>query len=328
MGCRTGRSQCWVLPGTGVPLLHASTSCAAVAPTSAPKRWVTSAMAAVAVAERAGLAAGAGQFDRRRQLQRVAAAWWLPCRRSAAAGRRLVGSGGAAAGGEQVVVHLQDEQAAGLQPESDVVLQEGLGGAGRPGVDPRRLLLLAVQAGVAEAGPALAPVVGVLGAGRRRVRGRDPRRRSRGARSARSAAGTGCRSGTSASVRRGSITKQRYSSVPPVGRRRRVGPRHGQVEEPLAGAQRLRRLRSARTCGMPACAGRGCRCAAAGGPRGARPTRGDQDHRRHTCRRSSERTQWARSCRHHALRVHECLCVRLRRCRPGGNQATPVAVEG
>ena len=47
MGTGTDMSQCWVLPGTGVPLLHAPTSFAAESPTSAPKRWVTSAMAAV-----------------------------------------------------------------------------------------------------------------------------------------------------------------------------------------------------------------------------------------------------------------------------------------
>ena len=58
-------------------------------------------------------------------------------------------------------MHLKDQQAPGLQAESDVVLQEGLGGAGSPGVDPRRLLL-AVQVGVAEAGPALASVAASL----------------------------------------------------------------------------------------------------------------------------------------------------------------------
>ena len=119
-----------------------------------------------------------------------AAAWWLLCRRSGATGRTTDQLRRAAAGGEHVVVHLKDQQAPGLQAESDVVLQEGLGGAGSPGVDPRRLLLPpAVSPKQVQPSPSVSSSLAAPPP-RSRV---GPRRRSRGARSARSGARTGFR---------------------------------------------------------------------------------------------------------------------------------------
>ena len=67
-GSGIGTSQCWVLPGTGVPPLQALISPSSIAPTSAPNRWVTSAIAAARSHSGPDSPARAGQFRRRRQL--------------------------------------------------------------------------------------------------------------------------------------------------------------------------------------------------------------------------------------------------------------------
>jgi hypothetical protein len=136
-------------------------------------------------------------------------------------------------------VHLNDQQTAGLQAESDVVLQEGLGGTGGPAVDPRRLLLFVPQTGVAEAGPALASGRGILGASSFRLLGRD--REDDGVVHDRRVLRLELGSGEER--RPGQLRIDHEAAVlvgTTVRRRRGVGLRDRQVEEPLAGPQRLR----------------------------------------------------------------------------------------
>ena len=255
-------SQCWVSPGTGGPPPHALTQLRLVLADVGTEALGDVRDRRGAVAERAGLARGAGQFDRRRQLQRSPAASSAAVP-SVSRNRMLDRSGGPApAGGEQVVVHLHDELAAGLHGGSRHRLEERLAGARGPGVDPRPCRRCR------PASPKqVQPSPGVsasLGGPAPRARARSGRR-WRGARCRRSGAGTGCRSGTPASVSFGSITKQRYR------RCRRWGDgvygAAGEVHESLAGPQRRRRCdRGGVVAGArgPVCTSRG----AAGGGRG------------------------------------------------------------
>ena len=165
-GSGIGTSQCWVLPGTGVPPPQALISPSSVAADFGAEPLADVGDCSGAVTQRPGLAGRAGQFRRRpkRHRDQRFGGWCAVGQSQPDAG--LVRFAGA--GGEQVVVNLHNQQAAGLQLVSDVLLEEGLGGAGGPGVDPGRRLLAFYAVG-AEAGPALARCGGVLGVGRCRV---------------------------------------------------------------------------------------------------------------------------------------------------------------
>ena len=68
-GALNSGGSCWVLPGA-VPPPQALISWSSIAPVSAPKRWVMSAIAAARSHSGPSLAARAGQFRRRVQLAR------------------------------------------------------------------------------------------------------------------------------------------------------------------------------------------------------------------------------------------------------------------
>ena len=112
------------------------------------------------VAERAvGVAGPAGQLDRRRQQHRRQRGEVLGAGRQPEQGRRAVGARAA----EQVVVHLHDDLAAGRERRTEARCVDRLRGARRPGAEPGCVVEVGAvgQAAVAEAGPALARVVGV-----------------------------------------------------------------------------------------------------------------------------------------------------------------------
>ena len=126
----------------------------------------------VAVAQRSvRVLRPAGQLDRRRQEHRV------QLLHVAVAGRQpqLGGRGVRLGAGEQVVVDLHDDPAALGQPDAVARLADRLLAARRPGPDPRRVVdvLEVVETGAAEAGPALAVLLGVLLLRRRDLLGGD-----------------------------------------------------------------------------------------------------------------------------------------------------------
>ena len=126
----------------------------------------------VAVAQRAvGVLRTTRQLDRRGQQHRVERL------HVAVAGSesQLGGGGVGRRTGKKVVVDLHDDPAAGPQLHAEAGLAHGLLAAGRPGADPRGVVdvLEPVEAGAAEAGPALAVLLGVLGLGRVDLLGRD-----------------------------------------------------------------------------------------------------------------------------------------------------------
>ena len=115
----------------------------------------------VAVAQRpVGVRRAARQLDRRReqhgvQLLEVPIAGREP---------QLGGRGVRLGAGEQVVVHLHDDPGAAGELDAVAGLADRLLAAGRPRPDPRGVvdLLEGVEAGAAEAGPALAVLLRVL----------------------------------------------------------------------------------------------------------------------------------------------------------------------
>ena len=150
-------SPAWCRSGSGPALLPGHSRCSAspVRPAATPNRCCTSAIAAVAVAQRTR-SCPAGTAPRREPGSSTV------CEGLA---RPVVGShpqlGGALVGrlpGEQVVVDLHDDPRAGLDRHTEVGGQHPLATAGCPRTQPRRAVeprALALHAGAAETGPAL-----------------------------------------------------------------------------------------------------------------------------------------------------------------------------